>query len=202
MAEWKSVERIRALKAAIETKTGDSHADLTAGVKVLILGYGKGSGEEPNAYILIDEDGNEIPAVFVTEETIFDATANDIRLGKTAATEDGIVTGEKVIPSYNTTEGARLVPAGSAIILPNLDEMVDSYDYTKLQVIICAYNTSMSDSVSAEKVCINDKVYGVNSTESIAVVTKDHENKTINFGIINDTDEPCVIRFFTYKEVV
>ena len=202
MAEWKSVERIRALKAAIEAKTGDSHVDLTSGVKVLILGYGTVSSEEPNAYILIDEDGNEIPAVFVTEETVFDATANDIRLGKTAATEDGIVTGEKVIPGYITTEGARLISAGSSITIPNCDTSINDYDYTKLQVIVCAYNTDMSDSVSAEKVCINDKVYNVNSTDSMASVTKDHDNKSINLGITNNTGKPCVIRFFTYKEVV
>lgn len=202
MAEWKSVERIRALKAAIEAKTGDSHVDLTAGVKVLILGYGKGSGEEPNAYILIDEDGNEIPAVFVTEETVFDATANDIRLGKTAATEDGIVTGEKVIPGYITTEGARLISAGSALTIPNCDTNINDYDYAKLQVIICAYNSSMSNSVSAEKVCINDTVYNVNSIESLASVTKDHNNKSIDLGITNNTGKPCVVRFFTYKEVV
>lgn len=202
MTEWKSVERIRSLKAAIEAKTGKTHADLTDGVKVLILGYGTGSGEEPNAYILVDEDGNEIPAVFVTEETIFDATANDIRIGKTAATDDGIVTGEKVIPSYNTYEGARLVQSGSTFTIPNFDATVNSYDYTKLQVIVCAYNSSMSNSVSAEKVCINDKIYNVNSTESIATVTKDHNNKSINLGITNNTGKPCVIRYFTYKEVI
>ena len=202
MAEWKSVERIRALKAAIEAKTGKTHVDLTDGVKVLVLGYGTGSGEEPNTYILVDEDGNEIPAVFVTEETIFDATANDIRLGKTAATDDGIVTGEKVIPGYITTEGARLIPAGNTLMIPNCDSNINDYDYTKLQVIICAYNSSVSKSVSAEKVCINDEVYNVNSIESIASVSKDHTNKSINLGITNNTGKPCVVRFFTYKEVV
>ena len=202
MAEWKSVERIRALKAAIEAKTGDSHADLTAGVKVLILGYGTGSGEEPNTYILIDEDGNEIPAVFVTEETVFDATANDIRIGKVAATGEGVTIGEKVIPGYITTEGVRVIPAGSAFTLPNRDTSVNDYDYTKLQVIICAYNSSVSDSVSTEKVCINDHVYNVGSVESISTVSKDHDNKSINLGITNDTDKPCIVRFFTYKEVV
>lgn len=202
MAEWKSVERIRSLKAAIEAKTGKTHADLTDGVKVLVLGYGTGSGEEPKTYILVDEDGNEIPAVFVTEETIFDATANDIRLGKTAATEDGILTGEKVIPSYNTAEGSRLIPNGSTFIIPNIDTTINYYDYSKLQVIICGYNSSMSNSVSAEKVCINDKVYNVNSIESIASVTKDHNNKSINLGITNNTGKPCIVRYFTYKEVV
>lgn len=165
-------------------------------------GSTSGDSSETNTYILIDEDGNEIPAVFVSEETVFDATANDIRQGKVAATAEGVVTGEKVIPTYNTAEGARLIPDGSAFTIPNLDAAVGYYDYSKLQVIFCVYNTSMSDSVSAEKVCINDHIYAVNSTESIADVIKDHNNKSINLGITNDTGKPCVIRYFTYKEVL
>ena len=44
MSEYGSVERINALKAGIEAKTGGSYADLTAGVQALVDGYGQGGG--------------------------------------------------------------------------------------------------------------------------------------------------------------
>ena len=44
-------------------------------------------------FILIDEDNNEFTGVVVDQETVFTATAADIVAGKTAATEEGVVTG-------------------------------------------------------------------------------------------------------------
>ena len=54
-----------------------------------ITAYGK-------TFVLVDEDGNEIVGTLVDEITIFDATAEDIKIGKTAATDSGIVTGTHV----------------------------------------------------------------------------------------------------------
>ena len=51
-----------------------------------ITGYGK-------TFVLVDENGNEITGVLVDEITIFDATADDIKLGKIAASDSGIVIG-------------------------------------------------------------------------------------------------------------
>ncbi len=130
--------------------------------------------------------------------TALTATANDIRAGTTAITEEGTIVGKKNIPAYETTGGIKYVPAGSTFEFKL--ETNNLYDYTKLQVIICAYNSSMSDSVSAEKISINDNVYNVGSTTSIATVTKDSVNKSINLGITNTGSTACVIRYFTYKE--
>lgn len=44
MSEFVSVERINALKSGIEAKTGETYADLTAGVQALVDGYGQGGG--------------------------------------------------------------------------------------------------------------------------------------------------------------
>ena len=44
-------------------------------------------------YILVDEYGAEYPAVFVESKTIFDATADDLREGKIAASDSGIIVG-------------------------------------------------------------------------------------------------------------
>lgn len=44
-------------------------------------------------FLLVDEYGTEYPAVFVESKKIFDATADDIRTGKTAATDTGVTVG-------------------------------------------------------------------------------------------------------------
>ena len=54
-----------------------------------ITAYGK-------TFVLVDENGNEMVGTLVDELTIFDATAEDIKIGKTAATDSGIVTGTHV----------------------------------------------------------------------------------------------------------
>lgn len=153
---------------------------------------------ESGIYMLVDENGNEVPAVFAGDDIVFTATENDIRLGSTAATERGITVGTKDIPKYRTYEGVVAIPSGSAysISLP----VHDAYDFTKLQAIICPYNISLANSVGAEKVSIEGKVYPVNSLTELATVTVDHENKSIHMGITNEEPALRVIRYFTYKE--
>lgn len=164
----------------------------------MIYGNMVGGASLAQTYILQDSDGNEIPAVLVESETVFDATANDIREGKTAATDIGVVVGEKFIPPYYTSVGCRLIQSGSefSIPLPKLD----AYNYTSLQCIICPHNNSISDSVSAERVVIDNNVYSVNSAIVISAVTKDADEKSVKLGIVNDSGVPYIIRYFTYKE--
>lgn len=154
----------------------------------------------PQTYILQDEDGNEVAAVLVESSTVFTATENDIRAGTVAATSEGVTTGTKVIPSYHTTEGYRIITSGSKFETVALTES-DKYDFTKLQVIICPYVGSIAQSVAAEKVAIDEGVYATNSTELLANVTRNAQTKTIDLGIVNETDSPYVLRYFTYKEI-
>lgn len=156
-----------------------------------------GGDDDTQMYILQDEDGTEYPAVLVDEETVFDATANDIREGKVAATDDGVITGTKEIPAYITTEGSQLVPAGKPFAIRM---RANRCDYTKLQVLICAYQSNLANSVATEKVSINGKVYDVGSTDELAIVVADVDKGQIDLGIINEGDSPRVIRYFTYKE--
>ena len=48
-----------------------------------------------NTYLLYDEAGNEFVGVVVSEETVFTATANDIRKGTVAVTEKGVTEGRQ-----------------------------------------------------------------------------------------------------------
>lgn len=54
-----------------------------------IVGYGK-------TFVLVDENNNELTGVVVDELTVFDATAEDIKLGKVAGTDSGVVIGTHV----------------------------------------------------------------------------------------------------------
>lgn len=147
-------------------------------------------------FILVDKDGNEYPAVYVDSDTVITATPNDIRKGTTAITAEGVIEGEKEIPAYYTNEGCKLIPSGSAFRL-----YVTEYGYTKLQAIICPFNTSVDASVRAEKVVIENAVYPVQSTEAESDLTIDESTNIIDFGIVNISEQPCLIRYFSYKEI-
>lgn len=154
----------------------------------------------PKSYVFVDESGNEVTGLLVSQETVFDATVNDVREGKVFGTETGVKTGEKIIPSYNTTEGSIIITANSAFAIKSL-KTLDKYDFTKLQAIICPFSQSIDQSVAAEKVSINGNVYEANSSVVVAVVTRNAESKQIDFNIINDTAIPYILRYFTYKEI-
>lgn len=190
-------DKLKAIADAIRAQTGSTDP-LTLDEMAEVIQYLTASTAIENTMILVDEEGNEYPATLVDEEVTLTATANDIRLGTTAVTESGVIEGEKDIPAYYTIEGFEKIPAGSAL---KIKLFSDSYEYTKLQAIVCAFGGTIDNSVSAEKVSINGKVYAVNSTVELAEVAVDSENRAIDLSLINESDNPVVIRFFTYKEV-
>ena len=165
----------------------------------MIYGNPVGGALNAKTYQLECNGGTaEIMAVVVDEETIFDADVNDVRAGKVFATNNGVKVGTKNIPAYNTCAGYR-------IIAPNEEFKIvlsasDLYDYTKLQCIICPFNTSISDSVAADRVVIDGNLYEVNSSTVLSKVTKDATEKAIKLGITNDSSSSYIIRLFTYKE--
>lgn len=190
------INKLTNIAEKIRGKTGDAEK-LTLEEMASIIEEALEKIEQ--TYVLVDENGNEFQAVLVDNETIFDATANDIREGKVAVTEEGVTVGTKVIPSYHTYQGVKIIQPGKAFEIKL--EKVDAYDYTKLQAIFCDFNSSLSNSVSSTKVAIENKVYEVLSVNSISDIIKNATNKTIEFGIINETDSLKILRYFTYKEV-
>ena len=188
------IDKLSAIAEAIRDKTGKEES-MTLEQMVTEIGA---IDTQAKTYILVDDDGNEYAAVLVDEPVEITATANDIRLGTIAVTGDGVTEGTKRIPSYETEEGYKLIPAGSEFKLTG----INNYDYTKLLAMICVWNTNMSNSVAAEKVVINNNVYVSGSTEIISTVTSDSETRCIDFGLTNDSDSFRIIRYITYKEVV
>ena len=166
---------------------------------MVIYGNPVGGALNAKTYQLECNDGTkEIMAVVVDEEQMFDATANDVRTGKTFATNSGVVVGTKDIPAYRTTQGTVLIrPNESFSIL--LDEY-NQYDYTKLQCMISKLNETVQSSVSVDRVVIDDSSYLVNSTTVLSSVTKNLQTKSIDLNLINDTNYTYVLRFFTYRE--
>lgn len=148
-------------------------------------------------FVLVDKDGNEYPAVYVDSDVLITATPNDIRKGITAITSEGVVTGEKEIPNYRAVEGCVRIKTGRSMSIPLFSDMCE---YTTFQAIICELNTEIDDSVSAEKVVIEDNVYNTNSTTAISEVLVDGIIQTINLGISNDGDKDAVIRYMIIKE--
>ena len=148
-------------------------------------------------YILEDDNGNEVVAVMSENEVVFDATANDIRAGKIAATATGITEGTKEIPAYRADEGSVKIKVGQSMDIPLLSDMCH---YTVFQAIVCDFNADMYNSVSAEKVVINDSVYNTGSTSALADVRVDADLQTIKLGVTNTSSTPDVIHYMIIKE--
>lgn len=150
----------------------------------------------PKTFILTDEKGTELTGIVVGQETVFTATADDIKIGKVAATDKGITEGVDT-RTYRTTQGSIFIMQGDPFIIPLSD--YDQYNYTKLYCMIALYNSSLNNSVAVDKIVFNDNVYAVNSTEVLSNVFKNSSNKSIDLNIINNTDSIYVIHYFTYK---
>ena len=193
-------DKLKAIADAIRNKTGYP-SELTLDEMPDMIEAIEGNGAatySDTTYILVDENGYEVPAT-LTEEVV-ELTANpktDIRAGTTAVTDEGVVTGEKEIPAYYTEQGVQIVKPGRAL---DIYMYSDRCQYTKLQVIVCAYVTGFNDSVSAEMVVISDKLYAVKSVEALAAVSVDADAQSIKLGINNTGENSLLIRYVTIKE--
>lgn len=198
MSEYGVVKRTTLEGLAEQTRRLSGSTEKLTPAEAIVILEGltlNATDEEPATYMLLTQDGQEIPAVVVSDETLFTATANDIRQGLVAATAEGVTTGTKDIPTYYTAEGVVVVPNGGQCKVKH-----DLYDYTKFQGVVCGFNTSLTNSVSAEVVAIENGVYPVQSTEALASVTKDHDNTAVDLNIDNTSGTRCLIRYFMYKE--
>ena len=165
--------------------------------------YGNPVGGALNAKtFMLEVNGGktEIAATVVGEQTVFTATANDVRTGKKFATSSGVAIGTKDIPAYRTEQGIVYIsPNEKFSILLN---KYTQYDYTKLQCLISKFNTTADDSVSVDRVVFGDNVYAVNSTDVLSTVTKNSTTESIDLNLTNNTSDTYVLRYFTYREEV
>lgn len=149
-------------------------------------------------FILVDDAGNELVGVVTDSAQVFDATDNDVREGKTYVSDNGASVGTKDIPAYRTTQETWLILPGDVFSIPL--SYYNMYDYTKLQGFIAKFNTSFEDSVSTDRIMLNDNVYNTNSVDIISKITKNGDNNSIDLNINNDTEDIYVVHYFIYKE--
>lgn len=161
--------------------------------------YGNATGGfgNPKTYILTDNNGKEITGVLVDNVIMFDATPEDVRVDKIFASDEGVQTGTDT-KTYRTTVGSRVILPNEAFSVPI--QYYDGYNYTSFFAMIAVLNTTASDSVSVNRVSINDKVFSVNSTTKLADVTKNSSTKSVDLNITNSTNNTYVIHYSTYKE--
>jgi hypothetical protein len=93
------IDKIKAIGDAIRNRTGITDLMTLDEMAETIEHMESGpTTYDAYTYIIVDENGYEIPAVLTEEEVVLTATAaNDIRIGKTAVTEEGVVVGQKEI---------------------------------------------------------------------------------------------------------
>lgn len=188
------VGKITEVADSIRDKTGLSEK-MTFEQMAQEVAWLEGETDDTATYILVDENGNEIAAVATDEIVEIDGEANDVREGVTVVTSEGITVGTREIPSYHTYDGFRAVTNGSPFTIPH-----ERYDYTKLQALICLFNTSLVDSVETIKVAIEDRLYNVADDEPVSTLSKDDANHRVDFGIVNDSGKICIVRYIMYKE--
>lgn len=147
---------------------------------------------------IISDDGVDLMGVVTDQETVLTASPNDIRKGKIAATEYGIIEGEKDIPAYRTTMAYRLILPNEnfSISLPGYNQ----YDYTKIQCIIALYSSDYSTNAKIKYVSINDSIYSTESSDKLSDITKNSDTKSIDLNITNNSEDTYLIFYFTYRE--
>jgi hypothetical protein len=188
-------DKLTNIADAIREKTGGTNP-LTLDEMAQTIRFLHLIDDPTTAYLLVDQNGYELEATLVDSGAKLTATRNDIRIGTTAVTDDGVTAGEKFIPAYHTSEGVQIVLGGRPFKITTLTDC----RYTKLQVLICEFNSSIEKSVSTEKVVIEDRLYDVKSATSISEITIDETDKSIDLGIINNEPTMRIIRYFLYKE--
>jgi hypothetical protein len=190
------IDKIKAIADAIRNKTGET-APMTLDEMAESIEYLEGDGGPLQTFILVDEDGHEMQAFLTDEEVELNATPNDIRVGMTAVTDAGVTVGEKEIPGYITTEGKRVVMNGSPLTIPMYS---DKCNYNKLMVMICEFDTSISNSILTIMVAIDDYVYEIGSSASLSKIVVNTEQQSIDLGLINESGKTLLIRYMSIKE--
>ena len=163
----------------------------------IVYGCPSGGFGMPKLIEIADGNGNTFIGAVTDSEVALDATRADVKVGKMFAANEGIQEGEDT-KTYRTTHASCLVLPGESFTIP-LDKY-DIYNYTKFQAMIAEFNTTQIDSISVNKIVLNDKVYNTNSTVKLSDITKNSSTKSVDLNITNSTDKAYVIHYNTYKE--
>lgn len=160
----------------------------------MVGGVGSGIGK---TLIFEDETGNQFTGVITENVQVFDATPADVKIGKKFVSDNGIAEGTDT-KTYRTTHAWYLIFPGESFSIPLVD--YNGYDYTQFQAMIAIFNTTMLDSVSVAKIVLYDYIYDTNSYDALSHISKNKDNKSVDFGITNETSDVYIVHYNTYKE--
>lgn len=165
----------------------------------IIVGNSVGGVAPLKTLILEDPSGLEIIGVVTESEQVFNARPQDIRIGKIAVTDNGVVEGTNTI-TYRTESGFRLIEPGNRFSIPF--QNYDQYDYTKFQCSIVKYSSDYTNNAESLGVSIGNNIFSTSTTEILGAITPDLSNKSIDLGFDNTTAYSYFIFYFTYREEV
>ena len=157
-----------------------------------IIGNVVGSSSTINVVQLVCEDGTVLEGIVAAERPNIDATAKDIRRGKTAITQYGVTEGEAdmaglMSSSCDVTSGEPL-----SIYLPDNNR----YNYTTFQCVVVLQR----DNAVIKYFSINDAVYSVETATKVSDITKNADTKSIDFNIVNESEDIYTIIYVVNRD--
>lgn len=147
---------------------------------------------------ILSDDGVDLMGVVVDQETVLTAKPSDIRVGKKAVTDNGVIEGTNTI-NYRTYTASRVILPGESFSI-QLDAY-NQYDYTKFQGIIVLFSSDYSTNVNTMGITVNDNVFSIETSEKLSDITKNTNTKSIDFNITNSTENIYEVFYFTYREI-
>lgn len=161
--------------------------------------YGNATGGfgMPKMIEIVDGNGSTIIGTVTDSAVTFNATRDDVKVGKVFASNDGVQEGTDT-RTYRTTVGNKIIQPGENISIP-LSEY-DKYNYTKFQGVIVIYNSDYSTNVNVVGITIDDYVFSSSTSNKLSTITKNSVTKSIDFNVKNDTQNAYEVFYSTYHE--
>lgn len=174
----------------------------------MIYGNKIGGSRDTKTYIIsmVDENNNEVfeaTGVVVDKEEIFDASCEDVAVGRKFASEEGVMVGTNDFPRCRIVNGIHEVLPGVEFILKM--ENRNLWDYTTFHAIMWPKIDADNPTPKADKISVYDAVYDSNGVK-IANVIKDAANMAVRFvldngdNLINNTEFSYLVYFSVCKD--
>lgn len=158
--------------------------------------YGNATGGFgiPKMVEIVDGNGNTLVGTVTDSAVVFDATREDVKVGKMFASNDGVQEGIDT-KIYRTTVGSEIIKPGENISIPL--SQYDKYNYTKFQGVIVIHNSDYSTNVNVVGITIDDYVFSSSTSNKLSTITKNSVTKSIDFNVKNDTQNVYEVFYST-----
>lgn len=167
----------------------------------MILGNKIGGSRDTKTYKIVISDGDTTLGHFdcacVDEYTEFNATCDDVAVGKVFACDDGVCIGTNDYACCRVTHGEHEVYPGVEFMITL--EHLNLWDYTYFTATMYPKPTEGNDKRIIDKIVVDDAVYDMFGNK-LADVTKDAGEMTVRLNLFNTTTQTYVLSYFVYRE--